>query len=327
MVLPITVYNQKGGQAKSTVTRDLAAVFAELGLDVLIVDFDSQDKSVSNYLGVDGDKREPDADHIARHLINQPKGDLADLIKTVPDTGIDVIPSHKQFGDVDDYLDRHREYLEPTKGANWEYPRYKRFFQVLQDSAINDNYDVMLVDPNAKADEAYYLALYATRNLVIPAEPNRAGYESIEAVKRSAEQFADSMGISISTLATVPMFGSPGQNKLHTKFINKIHDEYPSPVYFKDITAFENAESEYMTLPQYLESQGRTRSYHQRLVPKFRTLAASIYSRSADEFPTGVWTRDDLWLGDDHWDVDESLLPPALQGEIDPEVDQPGGVA
>lgn len=317
-MLPITVYNQKGGQGKSTVTRDLAGTFSELGLKVLIVDFDAQDKSVSNYLNVDDDKRNPDADHIALHLIDQPKGDFYDLIETVPgNENIDVIPSHKKFGEVDDFLDKHKDYIEPTKPDGWEYPRYERFFQVLQDNDVNSEYDVMLVDPNAKADEAYYLALYATRNLVIPAEPNRAGYESIEGVKRSATQFADAHDITITTLATVPMFGRPGNKNIHKKYIDKIQDEYRAPVYFKDIGAFESAEDELITLSEFLHDQPRIRPYQQRLLPKFRTLAAAIYARSGQDFPEGIWTRDDLWFGDKHWTVDQTLLPDILQVDED----------
>lgn len=320
-MLPITVYNQKGGQGKSTITRDLAATFTELGLDVLIVDFDAQDKSVSNYLGVDDDKRNPDADHIALHLIDQPKGEFDDLIESVPyNENLDVIPSHKKFGEVDDMLSKHEDYVAPTKPDDWEYPRYKRFFQILNDNDVNDKYDIMLVDPNAKADEAYYLALYATRNLVIPAEPNRAGYESIEGVKRSAELFANAQDISITTLAVVPMFGRPSNKNIHKKYIEKFSNEYHAPVYFKDIGAFEAAEDQFVTLQAYLDDLPRIRSYQQRLKPKFRTLAAAVYAKSGEGFPEGVWAKDDLWWGDKHWDVDPMQLPKSLQKDKPAEV-------
>ena len=121
-MLPITVYNQSGGQSKSTITRDLAAAYAELDLNVLIADFDAQNGSVSNYLGVDEDKHNPDADDLTLHLIDQGKKPFRDLIHTTDD-GIDAIPSHKRFNRVDQRLNQHADYLEASKPPEWEYPR------------------------------------------------------------------------------------------------------------------------------------------------------------------------------------------------------------
>lgn len=308
-MLPITVYNQKGGQAKSTLTRDLAAAYAEIGLDVLIVDFDAQDISVSNYLGVDDDKRDADADDITLHLIDQGKGPFEDLIRSVEgEENIDVIPSHKRFGDVDDHLDRHANYLEASKPDGWEYPRYKRFQQVIKENEVHKDYDVMFVDPNAKADEAYYLALYATQNVVIPAVPTRAGFDSISGVKNSASNFADAMDISISMLAAVPTRAELGKN-LHSEYTEKMHETFNSPVYFKSLGVYEKAEENYVTVFNQLKSASRMRDYQKQILPKYRTLAAKVYANAGRTLPEGVWSREDLYLGDDDWEVDESDLP------------------
>lgn len=307
-MLPITVYNQSGGQSKSTITRDLAGAFAELGIDVLIVDFDAQNSSISNYLDVDDDKHNPDADDITLHLIDQGKGPFEDLIVPVEgEEHIDVLPSHKRFNRVGDRLDQHAEYLQASKPDDWEYPRYKRFLQVLQQHDIRDQYDVMLVDPNAKADEAYYLALYATRNLVVPTEPTRGGYESIEGVEDSARNFADEMDISITMAAVVPTKVNTGKN-LHQTYTEKIKEQYPAPVYFKDLGAFEKAEDDYITVFNHLKGS-RIRDYNADIMPKFRTLAAYIYDRAGQELPGGGWSQEEVFLGDDLWgEVDTSNL-------------------
>jgi len=307
-MLPVTIYNQSGGQSKSTIARDLAGAFAELGLDVLIVDFDAQNGSVSNYLGVDGDKHNSDADDLTLHLIDQGKGPFADLICPVEgEENIDVIPSHKRFNRVGDRLDQHAQYLEASKPADWEYPRYKRFLQILQENGIRDQYDVMLVDPNAKADVAYYLALYATRNLVIPAVPTRGGKASIAGVEDSARNFAEEMDISITNAAVVPTMVNQSK-KLHKEYTVQIKEKYPSPVYFKDLGAYEKAEEDYVTVFSHLKS-GRIRDYNSDIMPKFRTLAAYIYARAGRELPNGGWTSDEMFLGDELWGkVDTSDL-------------------
>lgn len=299
-MLPITVYNQSGGQTKSTITRDLAAAFAEIDLDVLIVDFDAQNSSVSNYLDVDDDKHNPDADDITLHLIDQGKGPFEDMIRSVDGSdNIDIIPSHKRFNSVDDRLDDHAQYLEASKPDDWEYPRYKRFLQVLQDNNIQDKYDIMLVDPNAKADEAYYLALYATRNILIPAIPTRGGVESVEGVKDSAENFAREMGISVTNVATVPTMVKKSKN-IHSEYTQELKEDYPSPVYFKNLGAYEKAEENYVTVFDHLKST-RVRDYNADIMPKFRTLAAYIFQRAGRDLPNGGWDTDDLFLGDEFW--------------------------
>ncbi|MFD1570367.1 ParA family protein [Halorubrum laminariae] len=308
MVLPLTVYNQSGGQAKSTLTRDLAGAFAEQELDVLIVDFDAQNGSVSNYLDLDEDKHNPDADDVTLHLIDQGKGPFEDLIRSVDGTQhIDVIPSHKRFNSVDDRLDDHAQYLKSGKPDGWEYPRYKRFLQILQQNDIQSEYDVILVDPNAKADEALYLALYATRNILIPAVPTRGGFESIQGVKNSTENFGDAMDITITNVGVVPTMVKKSKN-IHQEYSQKIKETYPSPVYFKNLGAYEKAEDEFNTVFDHLKGQ-RMRDYNADIMPKFRTLAAYIAHRAGADLPNGGWDEDELFLGDGFWgEIDSSEL-------------------
>ena len=179
------VYNQSGGQGKTTIARDLAAVHAEVGQRVLLIDMDAQNGSLSNYLGIDDNKRNPDADDLIYHLVEQGQGEFSDLIRTA-EPNVDVLPSHKRLNRVDEFLDSHENYIKQTKPDDWEYPRYERLLDVLRKNDVPSEYDVMIIDPNAKADTVYYMALYATRNVVIPAVPTRSGFESIDGVADSA---------------------------------------------------------------------------------------------------------------------------------------------
>jgi chromosome partitioning protein len=318
-----TVYNQSGGQGKTTVARDLAAAHAEIGQQVLLLDMDAQNGSLSNYLGVDDTKRDPDADDLTFHLVEQGRGDFADLIQTVG-PNIDVLPSHKRLNRLDEFLDSHENYVAQTKPDDWEYPRYERLLGVLRENDVPSKYDVMIIDPNAKADTVYYMALYATRNVVIPAVPTRSGYESIDGVADSAQGFAETHDINIGRIAVVPTMVDTRKSD-HKDYARKLRDEYNAPVYFKSLSAFESAEGQYTSIFQLLkEHRSRIRKSEQNILPKYRTLAATICSTLDTPLSEEVWDGEELFAGDDLWDDPE--VPLADADATDSTVDQTAGV-
>lgn len=295
-----TVYNQSGGQAKTTIARDIAAAYAEIGKKVLILDMDAQNGSLSNYLGVDDTKHDQAADDITFHLVDQGQGSFEDLIRTA-EPNIDVIPSHKRLNDVDDFLDSHENYIGQAKSDDWEYPRYERLLHILRENDVPSTYDVLIVDPNAKADTVYYMALYATRNVVIPAVPTRSGYESIEGVADSAQGFADDQKINIGRLAVIPIMVDMRKGD-HKDYARKLRNEYDSPVYFKSLGAFESAEDEYMSIFQLLKQErSRIRNSETNILPKYRTLIASISATLGTPLPEDMWESVDYFAGDEFW--------------------------
>ena len=296
-----TVYNQSGGQGKTTIARDLAAAHAEVGQRVLVIDMDAQNGSLSNYFGVDNDKRNPDADDLTYHLVDQGQAEFVDLVQTA-EPNVDVLPSHKRLNRVDAFLDSHENYIGQTKPDDWEYPRYERLLNVLKENGIPSEYDVLIIDPNAKADTVYYMALYATRNIVIPAVPTRSGYESIDGVADSAQGFAENQDINIGRLAIVPTMVDMRKGD-HKKYASQLQDEYDAPVYFKSLSAFESAEDEYMSIFRLFKQQrSRIRKSEKNILPKYRTLTATICATLGQPLPEEVWDGAKLFSGDDFWD-------------------------
>jgi chromosome partitioning protein len=318
-----TVYNQSGGQGKTTVARDLAAAHAEVGQRVLLIDMDAQNGSLSNYLGVDDNKRDPDADDLTFHLVEQGQGDFTDLIRTA-EPNVDVLPSHKRLNRVDEFLDSHENYIGQTKPDDWEYPRYERLLEVLRKNDVPSEYDVVIIDPNAKADTVYYMALYATRNVVIPAVPTRSGYESIDGVADSAQGFAENQDINIGRTAVIPTMVDTRKGD-HKDYAQKLRDEYDAPVYFKSLSAFESAEEQYVSIFQlFNEHRSRIRKSERNILPKYRTLVATICATFGNPLPEEAWDGEELFTGDDFWgDVE---IPFADADVTDGAIDQTAGV-
>lgn len=299
-MITYTVYNQSGGQAKTTITRDLAGAHREIGDNVLLIDLDPQDGSLGNYLGVDDTKEDPEADDLTLHLVDKGKGEFSDLIQTAR-PGIDVIPSHKRLHNVGEYLDDHEEELSKDPSDDFEYDRYTRLFDVIKEHELYTDYDALILDANAKSDLVYYLALYASRSVVIPAEPTRSGFNSIDAVKEGAVNFADAKDISIGRLATFPVNVDKRQNS-HKKYARKIQDEYSSIVYFKSLSAFTDAEDKYMTVYDYLKRyRNRLRESEEDVLPKYRTLLAKIYDSFDRPLSVDTWEEEEVFTGDRFW--------------------------
>jgi chromosome partitioning protein len=318
-----TVYNQSGGQGKTTVARDLAAAHAEVEQRVLLIDMDAQNGSLSNYLGVDNNKHNPEADDLTFHLVEQGQGDFADLIRTA-EPNVDVLPSHKRLNRVDEFLDSHENYIGQTKPDDWEYPRYERLLEVLRKNDVPNEYDVVIIDPNAKADTVYYMALYATRNVVIPAVPTRSGFESIDGVADSAQGFAENQDINIGRTTVIPAMVDTRKGD-HKNYARKLRDEYDAPVYFKSLSAFESAEEQYVSVFQlFNEHRSRIRKSERKILPKYRTLVATICATFGNPLSKKAWDGEELFTGDDFWgDVE---IPFADADVTDGAIDQTAGV-
>lgn len=199
-MLAYTVFGEAGGPGKTTLTASLAAAHARRGRDVLAIDLDPQDASLSYLLDVDDDRADSDTDHLVRHLIDQPKGPFRELIRET-DHGIDVVPAHNALANLDDLLDR-RAAMADDMGESFDPTT--RLRQVLLEANISDHYDVIICDPAATEGQGVYNAFAATGQLVIPAEATAKGRQSIDGLEQLAAGLEDELGIELGVLAVVP---------------------------------------------------------------------------------------------------------------------------
>lgn len=265
-----TVYSEAGGVGKTTLAANLAHGHEENGDDVLAIDLDPQEGSLTHLLDVGENRADPDADNIVRHLIGQPKGDVEDLIEETEE-GIDIIPSHHM-------LERLTRLLyEAEERADGDFHPERQLHRVLGESGIPSEYDVILVDPPATSGDHLYNAIYATRSLVLPLELSGKGEQSVEGLGELVDGLERNVGIDVGVLAVVP------NGVKHTTdqeaYREQIEDlGYNVPVVIDDRTSLmQGMWREQCTAFRYVEEhRSRRRDYEVETLEEIRELVDFI---------------------------------------------------
>ncbi len=149
----ITVFNNKGGVGKTTLTLNLGAAFASRGKRVLLIDIDAQ-SNLTMGLGIDPltDVEEQGRKDIV-DLLLRPKTTLEDVVykKSWGDLQLDIIPSHIRLADK-----------EPDLVSRADIDR------VLQRKLRDHPYDVVLIDPPPAFSKVNSIALMASEFILVP---------------------------------------------------------------------------------------------------------------------------------------------------------------
>lgn len=204
-MISYTIWSEAGGVGKTTFAVNLAAAHARHGQRVLAVDLDPQDGGLTHHFGVDESRAEADVDNLALHVIGRPRGPFEDLVENVRER-IDVVPSHNMLESLERNLIRAGEIeAEAHPDSDYEWPKEKQLRRVLVDAGVPESYDVLIVDPPATTGQHVYNAVYATSNLLIPAELSAKGRQSVEGLRDVVtgieEQLED---VEVGVLAVVP---------------------------------------------------------------------------------------------------------------------------
>jgi len=203
-MISYTVWSEAGGIGKTTFSVNLAAAHARQGEEVLVIDMDPQDGSLTHHYGASNHRGDPDVDNLVRHLVDRPKGDFHDLAVPVEDS-IDLIPGHNMLGDLEQNLTRAAKMEESMNDANYRWPKEKQLRRVLMDADVPEAYDVVIVDPPATVGQHLYNAVYATSNLLIPAELSPKGKQSIDGLRDVVNGIEETLDdIEVGVLGVVP---------------------------------------------------------------------------------------------------------------------------
>ena len=277
-MLSYTVYSEAGGVGKTSVAANLAVAHARAGLDPLIVPLDPQDGNLSRLLGVDNDRDDGSADNLVRHMVDSPKGEFHDLIRTAE--GVDIIPEHNMLSDLRTHLDREQQKAEDLGDA---YNIHAQLARVLRENDVADYYDVLICDPPASEGPHLYNALYATRNLVIPVEPSWKGRASIDGLTNLATNFAEQLNIDIGVLASVPLALKNTNDQ--QEMVEEI--EFPTPEVIGDRTAlFEGCWKQQTSAFRYVgEYRSKRRDYEMDTLAQFDRIARYLEEQGDIEAP------------------------------------------
>jgi cellulose biosynthesis protein BcsQ len=198
-MLAYSTYSEAGGVGKTTIAANLAVAHARAGLKPLVVPLDPQDGDLSRLFGVD-DQRTESVDNIVRHMIRRPKGEFADLTRTVE--GVDIVPEHNMLSDLAEYLQREKDQAEAMGEA---FGIHTQLLRVLGESGVSEEYDVLICDPPATEGPHLYNAIHATRSLVIPLEPSAKGQAAIQGLESLVAGLQDQLDVEVGVLAALPV--------------------------------------------------------------------------------------------------------------------------
>ena len=166
------VFNQKGGVGKSTITCNLAAISADLGLNTLVVDLDPQGNSTRYLTGQSGEEFETTANDFFEQTLNFSfyDKDTSDFIHETPFKNLDLMPAHPQLSELEGKLE-----------SRYKIYKLREAFDELE------SYDAIYVDTPPALNFYTRSALIAANNCLIPFDcddfSRQALYSLLESVQ------------------------------------------------------------------------------------------------------------------------------------------------
>lgn len=271
-MLTYTIYSEAGGVGKTTLAASLATAHAEHGREVLVIDLDPQQGSLTYLLGVDAPRDDGNADNIARHLIDRPLGPFDDIIEST-EAGFDLVPNHGMLENLPNLLTKAEEMAEDL---GEHFAPNERLLEILIDADVMQEYDTLIIDPPATAGPHLYNAIHATRSLVVPVEPTGKGMQSVEGLEDVVVHLSDSLDIEVGVLAVIP--NGVGSTSDQQKYLDRIHDlGFDAPVAIADRSSlFEGCWDSQYPPAHYVQEVRSAYDYEEETLAQLDDLATHI---------------------------------------------------
>ncbi len=170
----IAVYHNKGGVGKTTTVVNLAATFSKMGKRVLVIDLDSQANTTfaTGLVNFGDDDEDTLENNYVYHVLKVRKAfSITDVARPSRFSSyeIDVIPSHILLMEDENELNG----LEYVRG---------QLIKKLE--AVNDKYDIVIIDTPPSLNLYARLALIATDFLLIPSDLKPFANKGLDNVRK-----------------------------------------------------------------------------------------------------------------------------------------------
>jgi cellulose biosynthesis protein BcsQ len=194
-----------------------------MGLNTLVLDLDPQEGNLTSLFDAGSHRSDPDADNLVKHILDMPDGKFEALIEPT-DEGVDIVPSHDMLGDFTSNLEQKISYETGMKNmSREEYPRFELLYDLLWNKQeLHKRYDAVLIDPNARAEDLLYNAIFALRTLVAPVKPAGKGNLSLEGLDELVGNMERQLDIEIGLSCVVP--SGVGQTNAHQQYQQQFRD-------------------------------------------------------------------------------------------------------
>ena len=203
----ITVFNNKGGVGKSTLTINLGAELSKMGKRVLLIDVDAQ-ANLTTGLGIDPltdveDRGKKDV----THLLIEPRTKLEETIikKRWSALELDIVPSHIR-------LSKMETVLNSTVGID----------QALEKKLRNHDYDFVLIDPPPSFGRIIGVSLMASSGVLIPTQLSAYPIRALEYVLERVKEIEELKPIQVLGIA-VSMYDQRSSS-FNTSMTEKLFD-------------------------------------------------------------------------------------------------------
>lgn len=230
-MITAVVYSESGGTYKTTMTANLAVALERMGQNTLVIDLDPQEGNLTSLFDAGRRRNDPDADNLVKHVLDMPDGEFRDLIETTEE-GVDIVPSHDMLGDFTSNLEQKISYeIGMRNMSREEYPRFELLYDLLWErEELYEEYDAVLIDPNARAEDLLYNAIFALRTLVAPVKPAGKGNLSLEGLEELVGNMERQLDIEIGLSCVVP--SGVGQTNAHRQYQERFEEteSFATPV-------------------------------------------------------------------------------------------------